>query len=66
MMKTLIDLQVRVIGLHDRAQAKLTGEADRGSETIDKVIWGGVTIALATGVAAAVRAYVTSKTGEIQ
>ena len=52
------------VGLLDRARDKT--EAERGSETIEKVLWAVAVIALVAIVVAAIQAFVTDKAGEIR
>lgn len=50
----------------DTARQRLTQETDRGSDTIEKVVWAVAAIAIAGIVVGAVTAYVTTKSGSIR
>lgn len=49
-----------------RARTKLTATPERGSETMDKVIWGAAVVAIAAVAIAAVRAFVTREVANIK
>lgn len=49
-----------------RAHRKLTTEPERGSETIEKVLWAVAVIAIVAIVVTAIKNYVTSETGKIK
>lgn len=59
---------LHTLGVHltDRAHRKLTTKPERGSETIEKVLWAVAVIALVGIVLTAIRAYVTSESGKIK
>ena len=48
-----------------RASDTLQQKSERGSETIEKVLWAVAVIAIVAIVVGAIRGYVTSKSGEI-
>lgn len=52
--------------LSDRARAKLTAAPERGSETIEKVLWAVAVIAIVGIVVTVIRNYVTSEAGKIR
>lgn len=60
---TLHTLGVKLV---DRAHTKLTTTPERGSETIEKVLWAVAVIAIVAIVVTAIRSYVTSESGKIQ
>lgn len=49
----------------DRARTKLTSTPERGSETIEKVLWAVAVIAIVGIVVAVIKAYVTSEAAKI-
>ena len=53
------------VDLADRARASLTTKSERGSETIEKVLWAVAVIAIVAIVVTAIRAYVTSEAAKI-
>ena len=53
------------VDLADRARANLTTKSERGSETIEKVLWAVAVIAIVAIVVTAIRAYVTSEAAKI-
>ena len=56
------------LGFHfgERARTKAEGDPERGSVTIENVLWAVASIAFAGIVVAVIKAYVTSKAGEIK
>lgn len=52
--------------LDDQADVLRRAREDRGSITIEQVLWAGAIIVLATGVIAIVSSYVKSKADEIK
>ena len=60
---TLHTLGVR---LADRAHTKLTSEPERGSETIEKVLWAVAVIAIVGIVVVVIKSYVTSQAAKIK
>lgn len=54
------------LSLVDRAHTKLTTKPERGSETIEKVLWAVAVIAIVAIVVTAIRAYVTSESAKIK
>lgn len=60
---TLHTLGVR---LREHADAKIAGDPERGSITIEQVLWAVAMIAIVGIVVAAISAYVTSKAGNIK
>jgi heme/copper-type cytochrome/quinol oxidase subunit 2 len=57
-------LHILVLRLSDLAAAK-TDRSERGSVTIEQVLWAVAVIAIAGIVIAAVKAYVTSQAGKL-
>ena len=53
------------VNLYDRAHTRLTTKPERGSETIEKVLWAVAVIAIVAIVVTAIRAYVTSEAAKI-
>ena len=53
------------VDLADRARASLTTKPERGSETIEKVLWAVAVIAIVAIVVLAVTNYVTSEAAKI-
>ncbi len=68
MLKLFITLQVTALaviaGMEDRIVKHRRDE--RGSVTIEQVIWAGAVIAIVAVVVAAIRAFVTSEAGKIR
>jgi heme/copper-type cytochrome/quinol oxidase subunit 2 len=68
MFKLFITLQVAMLAviatMEDRV-AQRRGE-ERGSVTIEQVIWAGAVIVIVAIVVAAIKAFVTSEAGKIQ
>jgi hypothetical protein len=54
------------IRLGDRARASLHDDSERGSATIENVMWAVAVIAFVGIVTAVIKAYVTSKSGLIK
>ena len=52
--------------LGERARTKTEGDPELGSVTIENVLWAVASIAFAGIVVAVIKAYVTSKAGEIK
>ena len=67
MLKLFITLQVAALaaiaGLEDRLVKR---RDERGSVTIEQVIWAGAVIVIVGIVVAAIKAFVTSETGKIR
>ncbi len=53
------------VDLSARARVSLTTKPERGSETIEKVLWAVAVIAIVAIVVTAIRAYVTSEAAKI-
>ena len=53
------------VDLAARARVSLTTKPERGSETIEKVLWAVAVIAIVAIVVTAIRAYVTSEAAKI-
>ncbi len=53
-------------GLTDRAHARLEGDRDRGSVTMEQVLWAVAVIAFVGIVVAAIRSFVTSRAAQIR
>lgn len=54
------------VNLFDRAVTTLTTEPERGSETIEKVLWAVAVIAIVGIVVTAITNYVTTQAGNIR
>lgn len=54
------------VKLFDRAVTTLTTEPERGSETIEKVLWAVAVIAIVGIVVTAITNYVTTQAGNIR
>ena len=54
------------VNLYDRAHTSLTTKPERGSETIEKVLWAVAVIAIVAIVVTAIRTYVTNEAGKIR
>ena len=52
--------------LGERARTRAQGDPELGSVTIENVLWAVASIAFAGIVVAVIKAYVTSKAGEIK
>ena len=52
--------------LGERAKTRAEGDPELGSVTIENVLWAVASIAFAGIVVAVIKAYVTSKAGEIK
>lgn len=52
--------------LTDRARAKLTTTPERGSETIEKVLWAVAVIAIVGIVVTVIKTYVTNESAKIK
>lgn len=59
-------LTVFGVDLVDRVQGRLTSRPERGSETIEKVLWAVAVIALVAIVVTAIRSYVTTESANIR
>lgn len=59
---------LHVLGTHtvDRARTTLASQPERGSETIEKVLWAVAVIAIVAIVVTAVTNYVTDRAAEIR
>jgi len=54
------------VDLVDRAHTKLTTKPERGSETIEKVLWAVAVIAIVAIVVTVIKNYVTSESAKIK
>lgn len=54
------------VNLNTRARQKLTTKPERGSETIEKVLWAVAVIAIVAIVVTAIRNYVTTQAGNVK
>lgn len=54
------------VSLVDRARTRLETDSERGSETIEKVLWAVGVIAIVGIVVTAIKAYVTTQTGNLK
>ncbi len=59
---TLHTLGIRLV---DHVHTKLTTQPERGSETIEKVVWAVAVIAIAGIVVAVIKTYVTNESAKI-
>lgn len=66
MLQLAVTLHALGVRLIDRAHATLTTEPDRGSETIEKVLWSVAVIAIVGIVVAVVKNYVTTESAKIK
>src|SRR5690606_33551287 len=67
MLKLFITLQLTALGFLTQAEGRLTKRRDeRGSVTIEQVIWAGAVILIVGIVVAAIRAFVTSESAKIK
>lgn len=67
MLKLLITLQVTIWLATATAHQRLTARrGDRGSVTIEQVIWAGAVILIVGIVVAAIRSFVTSESAKIK
>lgn len=67
MLKLIVLLHTTMVGLEDRFRARPpTRQSQRGSVTTEYVLWAVAVIAIVGIVVAAVRAYVTSRAGDIK
>ena len=63
-MRTIVETQILVRMLLDRAAKTLRGE--RGSITIEQVLWAVAIIAIVAIVVTAIRAFVTAQAANIR
>ena len=66
MLYMLATIHTLGLSLADRARTKLTATPERGSETIEKVLWGVAVIGIVGVVVAVIRGYVTTQAAKIQ
>ena len=67
MLKLFIALQMATLTLLSAAEDRVTRQRDeRGSVTIEQVIWAGAVIIIVGIVVAAIKAFVTEKSGDIK
>ena len=64
-MLYLVMLHTLLITARNRMYDKLVAEPERGSDTIERVIWGVAVVAIAAIGVAAIRAFVTSESGKL-
>ena len=64
MLKVLVLLQIAALSKYEGLRASRRGE--RGSVTMEHVLWAVAVIAIVGIVVAAVKAYVTSQAGNIK
>jgi hypothetical protein len=59
---------LHTLGFHlgDRAEGKLHGDPERGSVTIENVLWAVASIAFVGIVVAVIKSYVTTQAGQIR
>lgn len=65
MLKLYTTLHVLGLQLMDTAHRKLTTKPERGSETIEKVLWAVAVIAIVAIVVTAITNYVRTEAGKI-
>lgn len=65
MLYLAVTLHAMGVSLVDRARTTLTTQPERGSETIEKVIWAGAVILIVGIVVTAVRNYVIAESAKI-
>lgn len=61
-----VTLHTLGLDLRERATTALTREPERGSETIEKVLWAVAVIAIVAIVVLAIRTFVTNEAAKIQ
>lgn len=66
MLQIIATLHTLGVSLADRAHEKLTREPERGSETIEKVLWAVAVIAIVAIVVAVIKSYVTTQAAKIK
>jgi hypothetical protein len=67
MLKLFITLQVAALAVIAGVEDRIVKHRDeRGSVTIEQVIWAGAVILIVGIVVAAIRAFVTSESGKIK
>lgn len=66
MLYTIATLHLLGLSLADRARTKLTSTPERGSETIEKVLWAGAIIVIVGAAVAIFRGYVQREAAKIQ
>lgn len=67
MLKLFIALQLAALTVRASLEDRVTGQRDeRGSVTIEQVIWAGAVIIIVGIVVAAIKAFVTEKSGDIK
>ncbi len=67
MLKLFITLHVAALAVIARMEDRIVKHRDeRGSVTIEQVIWAGAVIVIVAIVVAAIKAFVTSESGKIK
>lgn len=67
MLRLFIALQLTALAMHASVEDRVTRQRDeRGSVTIEQVIWAGAVIVIVGIVVAAIKAFVTDKSGDIK
>lgn len=67
MLKLFITVQLTTLAAIAGLEGRVTARRDeRGSVTIEQVIWAGAVIVIVGIVVAAIKAYVTSESGKIK
>ncbi|QWF22279.1 hypothetical protein KM427_00555 [Nocardioides sp. LMS-CY] len=67
MLKLFIALQLAALTVRASLEDRVTRQRDeRGSVTIEQVIWAGAVIIIVGIVVAAIKAFVTEKSGDIK
>lgn len=66
MLYLAVTFQMLVAAMAERVHTTMTTDPERGSETIEKVIWGAAVILIVGIVVAAIRAFVTTEAAKIR
>ncbi len=65
MLQLAVTLHLLRLSLMDRARSKLSTQSERGSETIEKILWAVAVIAIVAAAVAAIRAFVASEAAKL-
>ncbi|MEU2200140.1 hypothetical protein [Isoptericola sp. NPDC019482] len=66
MLQLIATLHTFGVNVADRARTTLTSQPERGSETIEKVLWAVAVIAIVGIVVGVITTYVTSESAKIK
>ncbi len=66
MLQLIATLHTFGLDVADRARTKLASQPERGSETIEKVLWAVAVIAIVGIVVGVITQYVTSESAKIK